>query len=34
MKAQVSGVGYKASLMASQAAVGQAMGSVSGVSRG
>ena len=31
MKAQVAGVGYKASLIASQAAVGQAMGSVAGV---
>lgn len=31
MKAQVAGVGYKGSLMASQAAVGQAMGSVAGV---
>lgn len=33
MKAQVSGVGHKASLMASQAALGQAMGGVAGVRR-
>lgn len=32
MKATVTGVGYKASLVSSQAAVGQVMGNVAGVS--
>ena len=32
MKATITGVGYKASLMQSQAAVGQVMGTVAGVS--